>query len=95
MCADFFHYRCVNYFITDRYSNWLIVERSTNGSKGLIDSLRKTFEIHDKLTSDGGPEFTATTTKTFKDSSFAFPHSNCRTEAGVKTVKHLLLTTQD
>ncbi|XP_013793846.1 uncharacterized protein K02A2.6-like, partial [Limulus polyphemus] len=100
--ADFFHYKGVNYLvIVDRYSNWPIVERSTNGSTGLINSLRKTFVtfgIPDELASDGGPEFTSTATQDFlktwgihhKLSSVAFPHSNCRAEVGVKMIKRMI-----
>ena len=40
VCADFFHHKGVNYLvIVDRYSNWPIVERAREGSKGLIDCL--------------------------------------------------------
>ena len=102
VCADFFHHKGVNYLvIVDRYSNWPIVERAREGSKGLIDCLRRTFAtfgIPDELATDGGPEFTATATRQFlKDwgihhrlSSVAFPHSNCRAEIGVKTVKRII-----
>ena len=44
ICADFFHHKEVNYLVViDRYSNWPIVERAQEGSKGLIDCLRRTF----------------------------------------------------
>ena len=102
VCADFFHHKGVNYLvIVDRYSNWPIVERAREGSKGLIDCLRRTFAtfgIPDEIATDGGPEFTATATRQFLKewgvhhclSSVAFPHSNCRAEIGVKSVKRII-----
>ena len=101
VCADFFHHKGVNYLVVDRYSNWPIVERAWEGSKGLIDCLQctfATFSIPAKCVTDGGPEFTAAATCQFlkewgvhhRLSSVALPHSNCRAEIGVKTVKRII-----
>ena len=71
------------------------------GSKGLVECLRRTFAtfgIPDEIATDGGPEFTATATRQFlkewgvhhRLSSVAFPHSNCRAEIGVKSVKRII-----
>ena len=69
ICTDYFQYQGINYLvIVDRYSNWPIVERAQDGSKGLIEVLRQTFAtygIPDELSSVGGPEFIAYTTRSF------------------------------
>ena len=103
ICADYFDYAGTHYLVmVDRYSNWPIVERGQGGAQGLITALRRvfvTFGICEELSSDGGTEFTASATQKFlKDwgvshrlSSVAYPHSNCRAEIGVKTVKRLIV----
>ena len=103
VCSDYFKYSGRNYLVVvDRYSGWPSVYRLTGGSAPLIKKLREifvTFGIPEELASDGGPEFSSSDTVTFlKDwgvkwrlSSVAYPHSNCRAELGVKTVKRMIM----
>ena len=88
-------------YVEHGFPNNPIVERPKGGAKGLIDSLKRTFstsEIPNELATDGGSEFTSSSTKNFlrmwgidhRLSSVAFPHSNCRAEIGVKTVKRMI-----
>ena len=102
VCADFFSLAGTSYLvIVDRYSNWPVVEKASEGASGLIASLKNaftTFGIPEELASDGGPEFTAFLMRAFLQnwgihhrlSSVAFAHSNCRAELGVKSMKRLL-----
>ena len=103
LCCDYFTYLNKEYLVlVDRYSNWPAVFKSESGATGLIKRLRETFVtfgIPEELSSDGGSEFTAGKTQEFltswgvrhRISSVANPHSNCRAEIAVKTVKRMLM----
>ena len=57
-----------------------------------------TYGIADELSSDGGPEFVAHTTRSFLSnwsvhhrlSPVAFSHSSCKAGVGVKTIKQII-----
>ena len=101
ICSDIAHYAGHTYVvIVDRFSNWPSVYKS-RGSEGLMKALRWHFIAHgaaEELSSDGGPEYTATQTEQFlkrwgvshRLSSAYHPHSNLRAELGVKVVKRML-----
>ena len=107
--ADFFDYGGRHYLVVgDRLSGWAEVLSSTagtslGGSAGLVRHLRtffSTFGVPAELSSDGGPEFIATSTEEFlrrwgvkhRISSVSFPQSNGRAEVAVKTAKRLLMS---
>ena len=103
VCADYFSYKGENYLvIIDRYSNWPTVMKTSESTANMLVAALKnfsvTFGIPAELASDGGPQFTAHETKQFLDdwgirhrlSSMGYPHSNCRAELAVKTIKRLI-----
>ena len=102
VCTDFFSYKAFTYLIyVDCNSNWPVIERSSDGAKGLINSLCHafaTYSVPKELASDGRPKFQATLTNEFLQtwgahhrlSSAAFPHSNNRAEVGVKSAKRII-----
>ena len=105
--SDFFQFGGNNYLVVgDRLSGWTEVYSTPSGSqrsgaRGLVQCLRSffaTFGVPDELSSDGGPEFMADSTKQFlqqwnvqhRISSAYFPQSNGRAEVAVKAAKRLL-----
>ena len=69
VCADFFSCKGFTHLIyVDHCLNWPVIERSSDGANGLVNSLRHAFApygVPEELTSDGGPEFEATLTIEF------------------------------
>ena len=105
--ADFFDFAGHHYLIAgDRLSGWPEIFSTPVGScqagaRGLIACLRKLFDVFgvpEELSSDGGPEFTASVTADFlkrwgvkpRISSAYNPQSNGRAEVAVKSAKRLL-----
>ena len=105
--ADFFDFGGHHYLVIgDRLSGWSEIFATPSGShysgaRGLIACLRSffsTFGVPQELSSDGGPEFTASATREFlqrwgvhhRVSSAYFPQSNGRAEVAVKSAKRLL-----
>ena len=105
--ADFFEASGYHFLVAgDRLSGWVEVYSSPAGSSkagstGLIAHLRTmfaTFGVPLTMSSDGGPEFTATATEDFlirwgvhhRQSAAYNPQSNGRAEVAVKKVKRLL-----
>ena len=106
--ADFCDYGGWHYLIVgDRLSGWVEMHRTPSGTTesgalGLITCLRRlfaTFGVPEVLSSDGGPELTASTTSNFlsrwgvrhRISSVSFPQSNGRAEVAVKKAKRTLM----
>ena len=107
--ADFFEFAGRHYLVVgDRLSGWTEIYSTPSGSqysgaKGLVRCLRSffmTFGVPEEVSSDGGPEFVATTTQEFlstwhvrhRISSAYCPWSNGRAEVAVKAAKRLLRT---
>ena len=107
--SDYFDMSNHHYLVAgDRLSGWVEVfscktGSANSGANGLISHLRSffsTFGVPETISTDGGPEFTASSTKTFlqrwgerhRVSSSYFPQSNGRAEVAVKKVKRFLMS---
>ena len=107
--ADYFDYGGCHYLVAgDRLSGWVEIFKTPSGTAyagalGLIAALRSlfaTFGVPEEMSSDGGPEFSASTTANFlacwgvqhRTSSAYFPQSNGRAEVAVKKAKRILMT---
>ena len=105
--ADFFEYGGHHYLVIGcRLAGWPEIFSTPAGSawsgaRGLVACLRThcaTFGVPQEISSDGGPEFTASITKEFLEkwdikhriSSAYYPQSNGRAEVAVKTAKRIL-----
>ena len=84
--ADFFQCAGHHYLVIgDRLSGWCDVFEAPKGTaragaEGLISNLRSVFSrfgVPIEISSDGGPEFTASATKNFLSSFFLCYFSNC------------------
>ena len=106
--ADFFDYAGYHYLVAgDRLSGWVEIFKSPtgtakSGATGLISALRmlfSTFGVPEEISSDGGPEFSASLTADFlslweihhRVSSAYYPQSNGRAEVAVKKAKRILM----
>ena len=106
--ADFFDYAGHHYLVAgDRLSGWVEIFKSPtgtakSGASGLISALRllfSTFGVPEEISSDGGPEFSASMTADFlslweihhRVSSAYYPQSNGRAEVAVKKAKRILM----
>ena len=105
--ADFFQFGGKHFLIIgDRLSGWTDVyamqtNTSQSGASALVRCLRvffATYGVPEEISTDGGPEFMADTSKQFlrkwgvnhRISSAYFPRSNGRAEVAVKATKRLL-----
>ena len=109
ICADYFSHGSHKFLvIVDRFSNWISVFKikKGDGAEVLVKLLRQhflTFGASSELASDGGLEFVSATTQTFlkawgvhhRLSSAYHPHSNQRSELGVKLARRLIRENTD
>ena len=105
ICADFFVLHSHTYLIiVDRYSGWITIYHFKQGNatslsiQNILRQLFTNFGVPDELSTDGGPQFTATSFRTFLEvwglhhriSSVEYPQSNGRAEAAVKSAKRII-----
>jgi hypothetical protein len=102
ICSDFFSLQGHNFcLVVDRFRNWLQVFTGKGGAQNLISLLGQCFHsygIPKKLTSDGGPEYTACNTQEFlrkfgvhyRLTSVGFPHANQKAARSVGLAKRVI-----
>ena len=98
---DYFHLNGKNHGVfVDRYTNWPGVYQGASSWDvcATLAMISEDYGIPETCSRDGGSNYTSHKVQQFmKDngiqhriSSVAYPHSNCRAELGVKTMKRLI-----
>ena len=104
ICADYFALDGHHYLaVADRFSGWLLMYHFPKEAKAaqLIKVCRRIFSqfgVPERLDSDGGPQFISQDFNNFlelwgchhRQSSVAYPQSNGRAEAAVKSAKRMI-----
>ena len=99
VCMDYFQLNNKSYgIIVDRFSNWPIIYTGNSADDvcKVLTCLSRDYGIPESVSTDGAQCYMSGKVQTFmktygirhRISSAANPHSNCRAELGVKTLKN-------
>ena len=101
VCMDYFQLNNKSYgIIVDRFSNWPIIYTGDSADDvcTVLTCLSRDYGIPESVSTDGAQCYVSGKVQTFmktygirhRISSVANPHSNCRAELGVKTLKRMI-----
>ena len=101
ICMDYFQLNNRNYgIVVDRFTNWPIIYtgESADDVCNILTIVSRDYGIPETVSTDGAKCYVAEKVKNFmktygvkhRISSVANPHSNCRAELGVKTLKRMI-----